>query len=93
MSARATGTSDTRAATADQAAATDTKRQARLSVNISRSTEEALLELAKEKNITMTEALRRLVGYGSIVYRAISKDNGDVLIRKNGETERILLVE
>jgi hypothetical protein len=53
---------------------------------------EALHEIATEKSVTITEALRRLVGYGIIVYRA-NRDNQDVLLRRDNKTERIVLVD
>ncbi len=95
MTARPTRNSaaDRRGEVVEQDESTDSKRQPRLSVNISKATEDALLELSSDKGITITEALRRLVGYGSIMYRAISKESGEVLIRKNGEIERVMLVE
>lgn len=64
----------------------------RLSVNISRDTLDALHEIAGEKGITITEALRRLVGYGVIVYRA-NRDNHDVLLRRDNKTERIVVLD
>lgn len=64
----------------------------RLSVNISRDTLEALQEISTEKGVTITEALRRLVGYGIIVYRA-NRDGQDVLLRRDNKTERIVLVD
>jgi len=67
-------------------------RPARLSVNISRATEEALLELMDEKGVSMTEAVRRLVGYGSVVYRAV-REGDEVLIRRNGQAERVVLLD
>lgn len=64
----------------------------RLSVNISRDTVEALQEIASDKFITMTEAVRRLIGYGIIVYRA-NRDGHEVLLRRDGKLEKILLVD
>jgi hypothetical protein len=64
----------------------------RLSVNISRDTLEALQEISNEKGVTITEALRRLVGYGIIVYRA-NRDKKDVLLRRDNKTERLVLVD
>lgn len=60
-----------------------------LSVNISSSTTDALREIARDKGLTMTEALRRLVGYGIVVYRAV-RDGNDVLIRRGDKIEKIV---
>lgn len=64
----------------------------RLSVNISRDTVGALQEIASDRCITMTEAVRRLIGYGIIVYRA-NRDGYDVLLRRDGKLEKIFLVD
>ena len=61
----------------------------RLSVNVSNSTADALREIARDKGLTMTEALRRLVGYGIVVYRAV-RDGSDVLIRRGDKIEKIV---
>jgi hypothetical protein len=64
----------------------------RLSVNISRNTADALQEIASGKDITMTEAVRRLIGYGIIMYRA-NRDGYEVLLRRDSKLEKILLVD
>ena len=69
-----------------------TVKPTRLSVNISRDTVDALQEIASDKGISMTEAVRRLIGYGIIMYRA-NRDGYDVLLRREGKLEKILLVD
>lgn len=69
-----------------------TERPTRLSVNISTATAEALRELSRDKDVSMTEALRRLIGYGIVVYRAV-RDGGDVLIRRDDKAERLILLD
>lgn len=64
----------------------------RLSVNISRSTVDALQEIASDNGITMTEAVRRLIGYGIIMYRA-NRDGYEVLLRRENKLEKIILVD
>lgn len=65
----------------------------RLSVNISQETLKALEEVANDKGISMTEAVRRLIGYGIIVHRSI-RDGNDVLIRKgHNKLERIVILD
>jgi hypothetical protein len=71
---------------------TTTGKPTRLSVNISRATVEALQEVSEGKEVSMTEAVRRLVGYGIVVYRAI-RDGGEVLIRRDDKTERLVLLD
>lgn len=64
----------------------------RLSVNISKATAEALREVSKDKDVSMTEAVRRLIGYGIVVYRAV-RDGGEVLIRRDDKAERLILLD
>jgi hypothetical protein len=69
-----------------------TEKPTRLSVNISPATEQALQMLADREGVTTTEALRRLVGYGRVLYEATAVDGDDVLIRRGEHTERIIIV-
>jgi hypothetical protein len=68
------------------------ERPTRLSVNISTATAEALREVSRDKDVSMTEAVRRLIGYGIVVYRAV-RDGGDVLIRRDDKAERLVLLD
>lgn len=64
--------------------------QKRLSVNINRHTEAALLEVAASLDVTVTEALRILTGFGHYAWR--SQEDGYTLARdKGGRTERFVL--
>ncbi|WP_146060410.1 hypothetical protein [Amycolatopsis sp. CA-128772] len=75
----------------------DPKRQlaaasvTRLTVNIGPSTAEALRMVADNEGVTVTEALRRLVSYGELLYRAVKVDGKDVLFREGKETQQVLI--
>lgn len=71
---------------------TGVEKPTRLSVNISRATAEALREVSRDKDVSMTEAVRRLIGYGIVVYRAV-RDGGEVLIRRDDKAERLILLD
>lgn len=88
--ARALQDNDTEDA-GDQQRSSTGRKPSRLSINMSRATEDALLELMDDKDVSMTEAVRRLVAYGAVVYQAV-KDDREVLIRSNGQTERVVLL-
>ncbi|KOV85315.1 hypothetical protein [Nocardia sp. NRRL S-836] len=64
----------------------------RLNVNISTATEEALALLVEQEGVTITEAVRRLIGYGMVLYKADKIDKADVLIRREGQTERVIIL-
>ena len=87
-----TRTSDEDPQSADGAAQPRVTKPTRLSVNISTATAEALREVSRDKGVSMTEAVRRLVGYGIVVYRAV-RDGGEVLIRREDKAERLILLD
>ncbi|GAA0651233.1 hypothetical protein GCM10010174_88680 [Kutzneria viridogrisea] len=64
----------------------------RLTANLNQPTMRAIQRLADTEGVTLTEALRRLVGYGDLLYQAIRLDGDDVLIRRGEEHERIVII-
>lgn len=87
---RADETGSQEGATPEGQQATD--KPARLNVNINAATEEALALLVEQEGITITEAVRRLIGYGLVFYKADKGENSEVLIRRNGELERVIIL-
>lgn len=65
----------------------------RLTVNIDRETYGALLAMAGRENITITEAERRLVTYGDVVYRAIKNERKKVYLETPYSREEFLIPE
>jgi hypothetical protein len=59
----------------------------RINVAVSPDTIRALENVIEREGVTLTEALRRLVGYGDFVYRAV-KDNREQLMVKGPEGTR-----
>ena len=59
----------------------------RINVAISPDMVRALEHVIEREGVTLTEALRRLVGYGDFVYRAV-KDNEEQLLVKGTEGTR-----
>lgn len=53
----------------------------RLHVNINADTKAALGRVVAEQGVTCTEAVRRLCGYGDVVYATV-QDGGQVLLRR-----------
>jgi len=64
----------------------------RINVAISPDMVRALENVIEREGVTLTEALRRLVGYGDFVYRAV-KDRGEqlMLTGEEGTREVVLL--
>lgn len=67
--------------------------QPRLSVNISRDTEAALMEVSVQEDVSWTEATRRLVGYGHLVYRAVRAGREIHLVGGGKPAERVNLID
>lgn len=66
---------------------------ARIHLNVTPATETALRLVMVREDVPMTEALRRLVGYGDLVYRAVQLDGADVLVQRGRRTERVILLD
>lgn len=53
----------------------------------------AALELVIEREgVTLTEAVRRLIGYGEVAYRAVKEDGAELLLKKGNETKRVTIL-
>ncbi|HEX2130859.1 MAG TPA: hypothetical protein VHH15_04810 [Actinophytocola sp.] len=63
----------------------------RLNVAVSPATVRALEHVIEREGITLTEALRRLVGYGDFVYRAV-RENGERLTVTGPEGTREVVI-
>jgi hypothetical protein len=63
--------------------------QTRLNVNINSQTAAALKDYAAQHDVSVTEALRRLVNIGAYILEA--RDSGkDVLFRDGHDTEKVV---
>lgn len=63
--------------------------QTRLNVNINSQTAAALKDYADKHGVSVTEAVRRLVGVGDFIAKA-QEEGKQVLFRQDGETERVV---
>ncbi|MFI7676858.1 hypothetical protein [Actinophytocola sp. NPDC049390] len=61
-------------------------------MNVTPATQAALDRLVEREGVTVTEALRRLIGYGDLVYETTQVNGDDLLIRRGDTTERIVLI-
>lgn len=52
-----------------------------MDVPVSKPAEEAIAALVRAERVTRSEAARRLLGYGSFVYRAIAEEGFELLVR------------
>lgn len=59
----------------------------RINVAVSPDTVRALENVIEREGVTLTEALRRLIGYGDFVYRAV-RENREQLVVKGSEGSR-----
>ncbi|HEX2130862.1 MAG TPA: hypothetical protein VHH15_04825 [Actinophytocola sp.] len=68
-------------------AATPRTEPKRINVAVSPDTVRALENVIEREGVTLTEALRRLIGYGDFVYRSV-RENGEQLMVKGQDTTR-----
>ena len=64
----------------------------RITVNIGPDTARALRTVMDHEGVTLTEAVRRLIGYGDLIFQAYKVENKDVLLRKDKEVQQIILI-
>ncbi|WP_326567408.1 hypothetical protein VSH64_37070 [Amycolatopsis rhabdoformis] len=69
----------------------DSPSVVRLTVNIGPATQAALQHIVEREQVTVTEALRRLVSLGSLVDRKVTEEGKDLLLRSGDETQQVLI--
>lgn len=67
-------------------------RNPRLNVGIAWETNSALLDMCDREQITLTEAVHRLVGYGYLIYRAAA-DGKAVTVHDGPEMRHVLVLD
>jgi len=81
--------SETKGGRTDGRSKTTESSQTRLNVNINSQTAAALKDYADKHDVSVTEAVRRLVGVGDFIAKA-QEEGKQVLFRQDGETERVV---
>jgi hypothetical protein len=64
----------------------------RINVAVSPDTIRALENVIEREGVTLTEALRRLVGYGDFVYRAVKDNHEQLLVKGTEGTREVVLL-
>ncbi|MFI7680621.1 hypothetical protein [Actinophytocola sp. NPDC049390] len=64
----------------------------RINVAISPEMVRALEYVIEREGVTLTEALRRLVGYGDFVYRAVRERREQLLLSGSDGTKEVVLL-
>ena len=64
----------------------------RINVAISPDTVRALESVIEREGVTLTEALRRLVGYGDFVYRAVRQHGDQLFLNGTEGTREVVLL-
>jgi hypothetical protein len=64
----------------------------RINVAVSPDTVRALENVIAREGVTLTEALRRLVGYGDFVYRAVREDREQLIVKGSEGTREVVLL-
>jgi hypothetical protein len=64
----------------------------RINVAVTPETVRALQNIIDQESVSLTEAVRRLIGYGAFVYSSIKKDNAQVLVKGASGTQEVVLL-
>jgi hypothetical protein len=64
----------------------------RINVAVSPDTVRALENVIEREGITLTEALRRLIGYGDFVYRAVRENREQLIVKGSEGTREVVLL-
>lgn len=64
----------------------------RINVAVTPETVRALEMVIDREGVSLTEAVRRLVGYGEFVYRAIKEDGAELQIRTKDAVREVVLL-
>ena len=76
------------AASSDTSSSTQAS-QTRLNININSQTAKVLRDYAEKNGVSVTEAVRRLIGVGTIIDQA-QQDGKDVVLKDGEATERLV---
>lgn len=64
----------------------------RINVAVAPETVRALEFLIEREQVSLTEAVRRLVGYGDFIYREMKENGAEVLVRDKSSTREVVLL-
>jgi hypothetical protein len=64
----------------------------RINVAVNAEMIAALDNVIQHEGVTLTEAVRRLIGYGDFIYRAAKQDKAAILVRTSEGTKELVLV-
>lgn len=64
----------------------------RINVAVSPETVKALQSVMTREGVSLTEAVRRLVGFGDFVYQAVKVQGAQVLVKQGDATREIVLI-
>ncbi|MPZ80925.1 MAG: hypothetical protein GEV28_11210 [Actinophytocola sp.] len=75
-----------------EAAETQRAEPKRINVAVSPDTVRALEHVIEREGVTLTEALRRLIGYGDFVYRAVRENSEQLIVKGQDGTREVVLL-
>jgi len=64
----------------------------RINVAVNPETIQALEAVIEREGVSLTEAVRRLIGYGEVVYQAVKRDGAEVLLKTGDSTKEVIIL-
>jgi hypothetical protein len=70
----------------------DNRKPKRINVAVNPEMLAALEAVIERDQVSLTEAVRRLLGYGEVVWRAVKEDQAAVLLQWPDETKEVVIL-
>ncbi|MEV5716419.1 hypothetical protein AB0L41_21205 [Amycolatopsis mediterranei] len=64
----------------------------RINVAVNPETMGALQKVMEREGVSLTEAVRRLIGYGDVLYKAVREEREEVLLKKGTHTRQVIIL-
>ncbi|WP_143267945.1 hypothetical protein [Amycolatopsis alba] len=64
----------------------------RINVAVGPETIQALEAVIEREGVSLTEAVRRLIGYGEVVYQAVKQDGAEVFLKTGDSTKQVIIL-
>lgn len=64
----------------------------RINVAVTPEVVQALQAVIDAEQVSLTEAVRRLISYGDFIYRAVKEDGSEVLLRNGDNVREVVLL-
>lgn len=76
----------------DQSNTARPEQPKRINVAVTPEVIQAIQTVIDNEQVTLTEAVRRLISYGNFIYRAVKQEDSEVLLRNGDSIREVVLL-